>query len=219
MAQYQTDEEQLEILKKWWRENGSPLVLMVVLALAAYFGWQWWTQHQKNYSQQASALFQELTEAVADTELTDEKRATAQFLITQLQNDFGRSFYAASASLISAKLAVKQGDLSKAEGALKKALEHGDQDIEPIATLRLGRIYLAQGNYEEALKMAEYEGENNSLSALFAILKGDVLKENEQKLAARKAYQQALDIMETENSMQRRMVEIKLLDLPQGDES
>ena len=42
MSEYQTDEEKVEAIRKWWRENGTAVVAGLVLGLAGLIGWQYW---------------------------------------------------------------------------------------------------------------------------------------------------------------------------------
>ena len=41
-----TDEEKLELLKKWWKENGGSIITGVVLGLALLFGGKAWFAYQ-----------------------------------------------------------------------------------------------------------------------------------------------------------------------------
>lgn len=222
MAQHLTDEEELQVLKNWWKENGRFLVIIVTLGLAAYVGWQWWQQYQQDYAEGAAAIYTELSETVSaanEEALTDEQQKTAQFLIEQLQNNYGRSLYAASASLLAGKLAVEKNDLPLAESELRKAWEQGDEGIKPLAGLRLARVYLAQEKLDEAMTIAAEE-QAEAFASSYADLRGDIYLAQGDMQSARAAYQQALDTLPTSNSsFQRQLIEIKLADLAAGDQS
>lgn len=221
MADHLSDEEQLQLLKNWWNENGRFLVLAVITALAVYFGWQWWNQHQKTYAEGAAAVYTELSETVAagGDNLSEEQAKTAQFLIEQLQNDYGKTLYAANASLLAGKLAVEKDDLATAESELNKALSSKDEDIQAIAALRLARVYLAQAKYDEALEQAAYD-KDDAFSSAYAALRGDIFAAKGDSEQARAAYQQALDSSTASGGIQRQMLEIKLSNLAKaGDQS
>lgn len=218
MAEHMTDEEQLQVLKNWWKENGRSLVLMVSTALIAYFGWQGWSKHQKNQAEAASAIYSELMETAATHEtLSDEKRTTAEFLIRQLQDQHGRSLYAVSASLLGAKLALEKGDLTEAEAQLKRALKSADSDSKSVVSLRLARVYLAQEKYDQALALVE-TGDNNHFAGLFAEVRGDILAAKGSLAEAKGAYQLALDSVAADNPQQQRFIEIKLANLVAGEQ-
>lgn len=221
MAKYLTDEEELQVLKNWWKEHGTSLLLAITAAAAAYFGWQWWNRYQQDYAQQAATLYTELTELIAlppEQTLSDEQHATARFLVEQLQDDYGRSLYAFNASLLVAGLAMDQGDLNAAEAQLLTAQTLADKDTRAIVALRLARVYLAREELDKALSLVQYD-EDDSLTGLFAALRGDVLLAKGDAQAARAAYQTALDKLDEGGGLQRRVLEIKLSDLPAGDQS
>ncbi|MGH1438742.1 MAG: YfgM family protein [Cellvibrionaceae bacterium] len=228
MADHLSDEEQLQVLKNWWNENGRSLVLAVALGLGAYFGWQWWTQHQQNYAESAAQVYTELSETVAASngeELTEEQHKTAQFLIEQLQSDYKDTLYAANASLLAGKLAVDKNDLTTAETELSKALDFSDKDIKIIASLRLAKVYLAQEKYDSALALVDESKDNGgAFTGAYAAARGDILSAKGETELARNAYQQALDALEgvsgRDSGLQRQLLEIKLSNLsPAGDAS
>ncbi|MFO7642581.1 MAG: tetratricopeptide repeat protein, partial [Candidatus Competibacteraceae bacterium] len=41
MEQY-NDDERVDDLKKWWKDNGASIIAGIVLGLIAIFGWQYW---------------------------------------------------------------------------------------------------------------------------------------------------------------------------------
>ncbi len=227
MADHLSDEEQLQVLKNWWSENGRFLIGAIAIGLTAYFGWQWWTQYQKDYSEGAAAIYTDLSETVATAngeDLTEEQQKTAQFLIEQLQSDYENTLYAANASMLAAKLAVEKDDLPTAESELKKALHYNDEDVNTIASLRLAKVYLAQEKYDEALVMATYD-KNDAFAATYAVLRGDVLLAKGDIELARNAYQQAMGLLtanpvDRNSGLQRQLLEVKLSNLPAvGDQS
>ena len=50
MEPYNTEEEQVEALRRWWDENGRSTIAAIVIALAAGFGWQAWQKHDQGQS-------------------------------------------------------------------------------------------------------------------------------------------------------------------------
>jgi len=226
VADHLSDEEQLQVLKNWWNENGRSLVLAVALGLGAYFGWQWWTQYQQDYAEGAALVYTELSETIAASngeELTEEQLKTAQFLIEQLQNDYKDTLYAANASLLAGKLAADENDLPTAETELKKALQYDDEDVQIIASLRLAKVYLAQTKYDEALEFASYD-KSDAFASAYAATRGDILLAKGDSDLARSAYQEALDSLKSSSDrnsgLQRQLLEIKLSNLPSaGDAS
>ena len=42
MEVYETEEQQVEAVKKWWKENGVSLIVGVVMGLSAIAGWKYY---------------------------------------------------------------------------------------------------------------------------------------------------------------------------------
>ena len=59
-----TDEERLEVIKKWWRENGSSIITGVVLGLAVLFGSKAWFAYQDRKAETASNIYTTLIVAL-----------------------------------------------------------------------------------------------------------------------------------------------------------
>ena len=45
MAEFETEDQQLEALRKWWQENGRGVLVGVVLGLGAVGGWRGWVYY------------------------------------------------------------------------------------------------------------------------------------------------------------------------------
>ena len=56
----ESDEEQLEVLKNWWKENGQSIVIAIALAFFGYFGFKSWEAKIKSAGEEASAIYQQL---------------------------------------------------------------------------------------------------------------------------------------------------------------
>ncbi len=63
MAENPTDEEQLARLRSWWEENGTALVVGLVLVVAAVVGWRWYEGYQEERLIEASELYVQFQEA------------------------------------------------------------------------------------------------------------------------------------------------------------
>jgi len=219
VAEHLTDEEQLQALKNWWKENGTSILSAILIGLLAYFGWQWWQNSQQQQAEQASAVYSELMDTLQvnnTQEMSDEAKSTAKYLIEQLQNDHGGSQYAINAVLFSAKLAVDDKDLAAAESSLLWVLDRADDKLTYLAQLRLARVYLAQKKFDEALALVQNDPVKEFVS-LFAELRGDILVAQQNWSAARIAYQQALDTLGETQGVRRRLLPIKMDNLPEGE--
>lgn len=210
MDVYTTEEQQVEVIKKWWKENGTSVIAGVGLGLAAVFGWQAWVKHQASVGEQAAAVFDQLMGSVdaGAREMADQQ---AQLLTEK----FASTPYAAFAALAQARMMVNAGDDVGARARLQWVLEHtGEAGLKQIARLRLARVLLNDGDLDgaaEALRGADA----GSFAGEFSNLQGDIAVARKDYAAARIAYQHALD----NNVGNPEVVRMKLDDLPPAPEA
>lgn len=222
MADHLTEEEQLEQFKNWWKANGASLAIAVLVGLIAYFGFQWWQNHQQQQAEQASALYSELVEAieanpVSGASVSDENKQTAYYITEQLQTSYAGSQYAVNASLFAAKMAVDDKNIEAAEKALQWAVDNSNDALKGIASLRLARLYVSQDKYDDALALIDTKSE--ALKSLNAELRGDILLAKNDVNGARDAYQEAIDNVDETASFRRQLLPIKLANLAPAGES
>ena len=199
MAELRSEEEQLEVVKRWWKENGTSLIAGAVLAAVGVFGWNAWQNYQEGKSEAASARYQQLINMTAGTTLEEDQLSAAQALIDELTDDYGNTLYAELAQLLEARLAVQQGDLSAAKQALQDVASNSSRRyVQSLAWLRLARIELAEGNPEAALELLD-QPITDTLAAQQANVRGDAHLALGQPEQAREAWQAALEIAQTQN--------------------
>jgi predicted negative regulator of RcsB-dependent stress response len=189
---YRTEEEQLEVLKRWWRENGTSTLLAVALALAVVFGWQAWRNHQASQQEAASAVYQNLLAAVEGegSAMSSEQRATALHLADTLRKEYPDSAYASFAALFQARFAVVDKDLEGAEQALRWVVKQKASDqLAHVATLRLARVLAARGEFDAALALLA--DSPAGFGAAYAEARGDIHTLAGHPQQALEAYQQA----------------------------
>lgn len=218
MSDHLTEEEQLEALKRWWKENGKWVATAVVLSVGGYFGWGAWQDHQRAQAEAASQLYTELLETLAVQETgepSSEDRARAQALVAELKTDYGHSAYTINAALINAGTAVKEGDLDSAEQELRWVLEQKPEAaVAEVARLRLSRVLLAQGNAQAALAEVTGQPEVDSLRSDYAELRGDSHLALGDIQAAREAYEVALNSLNAQQQNRHTLLRSKLNNLP-----
>ncbi len=216
MSVHLSEEEQVENLKRWWKDNGKWLVGAVVVAIAGYFGVSGWQDHQRQKAEQASANYEQLIQLV-NTEpgktLSAEERSTLVHLANTLKAGDSNSLYAHSAAFFLAKLAVEDSKLDEAASELKWVLSaKPDAATAEIARLRLARVLIAQQNYTDALAQLA-----NEPAAAFASeyheLRGDALKFQGDQAAARTAYEKALVATVPQQQERTMLLQMKVNDL------
>jgi len=216
VADHLTEQEQLQQLKNWWKENGVSMAAAILVGLIAYFGFQWWQNDQQQQAVQASVLYSDLLESiqaepVSGESVSEENKKTAYYIAEQLQTAYSDSLYAVNASLFAAKIAVEDGDIVTAEKALRWATDNSDGAIKGIAALRLARIYVAQEKYDDALILVG--NSSAALQSLNAELRGDILLAKNDISGAQAAYQEALDTVGETASFRRQLLPIKLANI------
>ena len=214
MEPYQSEDEQLEALKRWWKENGQSTVIGVVAAIVIVFGWRGWQDHQQDQSEAASQLYTSLLEADRLATENDKQRATASHLAEQLKTEFPDSGYAVMAAMHSARYAVMNEQWSEAEQQLQWVLDEAEaDDLKMIASYRLAKIRYQQGELESALELTNgLTGKGLAPAALE--LQGDIyqaMNRKEQALAAYREAQSKLDMMD--KPVSNPLLEMKIVDL------
>lgn len=209
MDYYVSDDEQVEEIKKWWRENAKSIIGGIAIGLAVVLGWQYWTAHKSTQAERASAHYAALLQAV---EKQDTAQAQQQGQV--LLEDFPRSAYTVLASLELARLAAEASDNATAGQRLHWIIDHAWQDdIKDIARLRLVRVLLAETRYDEAAARLN-EIANPNLTAEREELRGDLYLARNEPAKARAAYESALGA-KTANPL----VQLKLDNLPAAEAS
>lgn len=193
MNEYRTDEEQVEVLKNWWKENGTSTLISIAVALAVVFSWRTWQDSQQANVDNASFAYQELLEAVAaaETNPDDIKIATVDFMAENLKENYSGSGYSHFAAFLKARQAVSDDDLATAEEELRWVLANKpSKELSLVAELRLAKVLYAQDKADEAMALLARE-DTGAFAHAFLELKGDILVNKEDYQAAVDAYTSA----------------------------
>jgi predicted negative regulator of RcsB-dependent stress response len=206
MEDYLTEEERVEALKRWWKENARSVFVGIGFGALIVAGWNIWQTRQQQQSEQASTVFDQLLKA------DEEKHPDAALKLGErLVEEFPSSSYAVYGRLFAAKYKAEQGDLAGAKGLLLTLLANSkDDNVRHLARLRAGQVMLSLNEEEDALKLIEAPEAKlgGSYQALYAELKGDLLMSLKRDDEARAAYQQARQAGQVSPLM-----ELKLQDL------
>lgn len=208
MDEFMSEKEQVEALRKWWKENGGYIIAGLVLGLAILGGWRYWEQYRDERAARASDTYQALVEAVEGSD-----REAAESLATTLRDDYAATPYAVQGELMMARLHVEAGALDQARTLLDRTLaDVRDPELAPLVRLRLARVEHAAGEPAAALATLE-AGEPGAYRVLYEELAGDALRAQGQLDRAAARYQAALDALEEDRSLgNRQVIEMKLND-------
>ncbi len=216
MDVYTTEEEQVEAIKRWFRENGRSLITAILVALILVFGYRYWQDSRLLKSEAAAAQYEGLKAAVRrwDSEAKPEALTTAKTLAENLKKDFSASTYAHFAALMKARLAVKENDLVGAEAELRWVLDHKPAvDLAALAQVRLARVLHAKGDDAGALAIVD-AAKPNSYSFMYEKVRGDILLGKGDAAGARTAYEKAKELeQQLDKPVNDALLDIKLGDL------
>jgi len=192
-----SEEEQVEALKNWFKENGTSLVVSIVVVLTVVFGYRMWDAQTRETSEAASAIYEDLQQALVVgplESLSDEKLSTGNFLAGQLKSEHGSSSYAHFASLQLAKIAAEKGDLDTAASELQWVLDNGvDDKLAIIVNLRLAKAKLGMGQHDAALAQLDAL-KSGAHESSYEEVRGDVYYAMDSINEAREAYQRAVNL-------------------------
>ncbi len=206
MADYETDDEKVEAIKRWWKENGASVVAGLAIGLTAVFGWRYWVDYRESVGQQASTAFEQL---MMTAEGEDSAAALAQ--AQAIRDGFGSTAYASLADLMEARVKLKAGDPTGAIAALERVVAKApDPALSRIAALRLARVFLDQGDLDQAGAIAAKYAEDASFGGDFAAVQGDIAASQGRYAEARQAYARAM----AAGASLSQLIQLKIDNLP-----
>lgn len=212
----ESDEEQVEVLKKWWEENGTSLVITVVLALGGTIGYRAWENNVQETGEAASVAYENLVSAVENIDPNAEDQAmsvTAFSLGESLKTDYESSAYATFAAMHLAKISLDSGDTDRAQSELEWALSQvSEPHLETIIRIRLARLLVDKDDPTAAITQLINHKPAKGQVATFEEAKGDIYHMLGDMDSARQSYQLALENLNED--VQKPVLEIKLADIP-----
>ncbi|MCH2040696.1 MAG: tetratricopeptide repeat protein [Saccharospirillaceae bacterium] len=190
MNEFKTEEEQVEALKKWWSENGTSLILSVVVVAGGWLGWNTYQDNVRATGEAASAVYSQLVDKAAQpsAEQTDAVKAEMISLAEQLKKDFSSTVYSQFGGLFLARFAADNGDFETAVNELKSVIAAADEGpVKLTAQVRLANILVQLDKNDEALALIPAQPDA-AYAAQFQEVKGDALYRKGDMSEARSAY-------------------------------
>lgn len=204
MAYSIEEEQEINQLKDWWKENGKTIIVAFILGVGGMFGWRYWQAHQAEQIAQASAQYDALIYS-AQQDAQAKKANIEQFVQAN-----SKTAYAVFALLDEAKKATEKQDFAAAEANLNQALTQSqDEVLTSIVALRLSAVLFQLGQLDNALTtLNQVKGE--SFNARKAILTGDIQVAKGDKVAAKNSFEQA---QQNGSQLEQQMAKMKLNNL------
>ena len=186
MEQYETEEQQIEAIKRFWKENGVALVIGALLGLGGLLGWRWYNDSQIAAKEQASFAYEKASEELIKGEAGFSKAKT----FIDGHSDTG---YAMLMALEMAQQAIERKDLTEAAKQLEFVANNAKLSaVKSVAQIRLARVQIEQGELELALSSAD-KVSDEAFKGQSQEIKGDVYLAQELFDKARAAYSAALE--------------------------
>ncbi|EET80940.1 YfgM family protein [Acinetobacter radioresistens] len=206
-----SDEDQLDNLKSFTKKYGSAIISGILIALIAFFGWEYWQKKTLAENQMRTAKVQQLMDEARNVNSQDINALNAlSQSADKIVKEAPDSVHALQAQFVMAKQAYDRGDYAAAEKALKRveATKLKDEGLVHVLKLRLAYAQLAQNKYDAALKTLA-DVTDPAFKATAEEARGDVYVAKNDIASARKAYQSAWDAL-AERKKERQILQIKL---------
>ena len=183
----ETDDEQVEKLKKWWEENGRSVIAGVIIGVGGLFGYRYWIDLQEATAEAASAQFVQMMEALKSSD----NAAVAERADTLIA-EYAGTEYATLARFALARNLVDSGKYDEAQTQLEQIIGTvGDAPLGYLARKRLASVQVQLAQLEQALVTLGVEFPS-AFSAGVDELRGDIYAQQGKIDEAANAYREAL---------------------------
>ena len=205
-----TEEEQLDNLKSFGKKYGSAIISGILIALIAFFGWQYWQKKTLAENQVRTAKVQQLMDQAQGAESNPDALSNLYASADKITKDAPDSVQAIQTELMLAKVAYDKADYAAAEKSLKKVENSklNDDGLLQLVKLRLAYAQLAQNKYDDALKTLALVTDP-AFKATAEEARGDIYVAKKDIASAKKAYQSAWDDL-AKRKQERQILQIKL---------
>ncbi|EHR5764388.1 TPA: YfgM family protein [Vibrio parahaemolyticus] len=199
MELYDTEEQQVEAIKDWWKENGTAVIIGAVVGLGGLFGWRY---YQDTVIQASETASQSYTTAMNTLQ---EKGVDAQSDVQAFIESNKVKEYSVLAALQLAKAQVEAKDFAAALEQLKWAQSNTkDAALSPLISYRIARIETEMGNFDAAnTELGKVT--DTAWAGRIAELRGDIALRQGDKDAAYAAYTEAQQAADASPTLQMKL--------------
>ncbi|EOS8318431.1 YfgM family protein [Vibrio parahaemolyticus] len=199
MELYDTEEQQVEAIKDWWKENGKAVIIGAVVGLGGLFGWRY---YQDTVIQASETASQSYTTAMNTLQ---KKAVDAQSDVQAFIESNEVKEYSVLAALQLAKAQVEAKDFAAALEQLKWAQSNTkDAALSPLISYRIARIETEMGNFDAAnTELGKVT--DTAWAGRIAELRGDIALRQGDKDAAYAAYTEAQQAADASPTLQMKL--------------
>jgi predicted negative regulator of RcsB-dependent stress response len=208
-----TEEEQLEVIKKWWDRHGSKITVFLSLILICTAGYKYMNWHQDKMTQQASNTYEQMMVA-----LSNQNIKSVRSYANELIKDYNSSVYADVAHMTLAKIYVSKNKWAQAKEELLPVAQKSKMSaLKQIAKINIARLLVSEKSYTYALnELATIE--DQTYLPVINELKGDIYDALGQYRKAITAYRLAIEEVKT-RGMGNLFLEMKTNELAMKSQS
>jgi len=185
---YETEEQQVDAIKQWWKDNGNTLVIGAVVGLAGLWGWRFYNDSVVEGQEKASQAYNDML-VQFEAQGSEADLDKVQSFISENSS----SNYAILASLLLAKEAVVKKDYALAKTQLVQLQgQNKYAPLNPLINLRLARVEVELSQFSDALATLALISEEGFIAKAEQV-KGTVYLKQGDVNNARIAFQAAID--------------------------
>lgn len=225
-SEFLSEQEQADRVIKLIKKHGMNVLLAIMLALSAYFGYQYFQNKKLIGNAMASNEFQKLSvtkQSLSDASTQGDK---TKFLasVDKLVKEHPESIYAQQALLLQAQFQAENNQIKEALASLKKArtLFVKDNGMLAVIDLRTAQLMIANDEGADAVNVLN-KISDSAFTASKQELLGDAYFQQKQLDKAKTAYTEAWKVAgerdEMRNILRLKMEQLgikpKEIDIPQ----
>jgi len=205
--EYQTEEEQIEAIKKWWKENGKSIILGLVIGIGGIGGYRYWQGNVEEQAKLASMEFEE----VVNLSQGDKQKFLEK--VNNVKSDRAGKSYADLTAFVAAKSLIEKKDYEMAKQQLQWIVDNSNQEsFIHIARVRLVKVLMQLNKPDDALSLIK-DMKSNGFESTYAELRGDIYAKLNSVTEAKSEYQLALSTLGP-GDQKRVAIEMKVNNLP-----
>ena len=198
-----TEEETVEHLKQWLKENGLAILLGVVIGVSGIVGVRYWLSFQRTQAEEASLIYDKIASA-----LTTQKYVDVLQQGKGLLDNYAGTSYAVLAAMAMAKASLATGDVTAARNHLAWIIDKADDEgMKHVARIRLVRLFIDAKDYTAAQKLITDQPQG-AFGSLYEELRGDILVAQDNVSLGREAYR--LAVVGAKDATRRQFIQMKL---------
>ena len=181
-----TEEEQIQRIKDWWKQNAISIILGVSGGLGLVFGYQYWQQGKVDVAEAASAEFQQVVDN------TQPNLEELNNISNKFKTEYASTPYAVKVVLLSAKYAAENNAFDSAATELQWVVNNAvDEFTQHLARTRLANVLVEQNKLDEAKSLVSI-ADKGSFESNYHEIEGDIARLKKDFITAKSAYEKAL---------------------------